>query len=90
MVFIPKYRRKALYGEIRRHLGEPDRGRAFTTGPCAHVDIDTSEICGVANRWLPERKKRDSYRTSVREGETELRWTEFLGKGIFCVHSGAG
>ena len=28
MVFIPKYRRKALYGELRRHLGEVFRSLA--------------------------------------------------------------
>ncbi len=28
VVFIPKYRKKAIYGEIRRHLGEALRGLA--------------------------------------------------------------
>ncbi len=28
VVFIPKYRRKVLYGELRRHLGEVLRGLA--------------------------------------------------------------
>ncbi len=28
VVFIPKYRKKAIYGEIRRHLGEALRRRA--------------------------------------------------------------
>ena len=28
VVFIPKYRRKALYGELRQHLGEVFRNLA--------------------------------------------------------------
>ena len=29
--------------------GEPDIGRSFTTRPCAYVDIDPSEVFGVAS-----------------------------------------
>jgi putative transposase len=32
VVFIPKYRRKTLYGELRQHLGEVFRKLAITKG----------------------------------------------------------
>ena len=48
VVFIPKYRRKAVYGEIRASLGGifhelarqkevSDRGGPFVGGPCPYV-----------------------------------------------------
>ena len=53
VVFTPKYRKKLLFGKIKRHLGQvfhdlarrkgvPDRGRAFDAGSRPYVDIDTS------------------------------------------------
>ena len=41
--------------------GEPGSGRAFATRPCAHVDLDTAEICGFAGGWLYERQECDPY-----------------------------
>ena len=62
VVFIPKCRRKALYQELRRYLGEysgssrcrriESRGRAFDARPCPHAAVDSAEICGVAGRGV--------------------------------------
>ena len=58
VVFIPKYRRKVLYGELKRHLGpvfrqlaeqragKPGRGRPFDARSCSHVAVDSAEIRG--------------------------------------------
>ena len=58
VVFIPKCRRKTLYEQLRKHLGEvfrrlaeqkePHRRRAPDVGSCAHDDFDPAEVCGVA------------------------------------------
>jgi hypothetical protein len=59
VVFIPKYRRKVLYGELRQYLGEVFRKLAlqkesrieqgrFDAGSCSHDDLDPTEICGFA------------------------------------------
>jgi hypothetical protein len=59
-VFIPKFRRKALYGQLLDNLGElfrklatqkgkQDRRRAFDAGSCAHDDFDPTEIRGFAS-----------------------------------------
>ena len=50
VVFIPKYRRKTLYGELRQHLGEVFRklaiqkesrvGRPSDAGSRSHDDLD--------------------------------------------------
>ncbi len=62
VVWIPKYRRKKLYGQLRKYLGQvfKDLARArecevleghMDGGPCAHVDINTSEIrCSAGSR----------------------------------------
>lgn len=56
VVFIPKYRESALYGELRRHIEEvfkkldaqPDRRRAFDARSCAHVDRDPAKMRGFS------------------------------------------
>ena len=61
VVFIPKCRRKTLYKELRKHLGDvfrrlaeqkESRGRASDAGSCAHDDRDPAETCGVAGDWV--------------------------------------
>jgi hypothetical protein len=58
-VFVPKNRRKVLYGQLRVHLGEVFRGLAqhkesqieegaSDDRSCAHDDLDTAQICGTA------------------------------------------
>ncbi len=62
VVFIPKCRRKTLYGGLRRHLGEVFRKLAaqkesrieegHLMPDHVHIDdCDTAEICRVASDW---------------------------------------
>jgi putative transposase len=59
VVFIPKCRRKMLYGQLRRYLGEVFRklaeqkesryrGGAFDARPCSHDDLYSAEVCRFA------------------------------------------
>lgn len=71
VVFIPKCRRRVLYGALRRYLGEVFRkltqqkecrcrGGASDAGPRAHDAFDTAEVFGVASdpRIYPESGSR--------------------------------
>jgi Transposase IS200 like len=58
VVFIPECRRKTLYAELRKHLGEVFRRLALQkesrieqaphAGPCAYDDLDPAKVGGVA------------------------------------------
>jgi hypothetical protein len=99
IVWIPKYRKKKLYGQIRKFLGMLfkelasqtgvyDYRRAFTTGPCPHFNLDTSEICCFASSWVSQRQKRHSSSPSLFGAKKEFQWPEFLGSGLFCFNRG--
>ena len=45
--------------------GKPDFRRAFDGRPCAYVDCDSAEVCGVASGGLYQGEKRDPLGTSV-------------------------
>jgi len=77
IVWIPKCRRKRLYGQIARHLGEIfhelARHResrivegALVPRPRAHADSDTPK---------PRRTEEELYRG------------KFLGKGLLCINT---
>ena len=63
VVFIPKRRRRTLFGQIRQDIGEVFHKLAaqkesrieqghLQARPCAHVDLDPAQIRGVAgNRF---------------------------------------
>src|SRR5665647_2425682 len=96
VVFIPKNRRKALYGQFRVHLGEVFRGLAqhkdsrieggaLDGRSCAHDDLDTAEICGIECSGLPQGEKRDSLGQSVWRAQEELYRAKLLGAWVLCV-----
>lgn len=77
VVFTPKYRKKLLFGKIKRHLGQvfsrsgapqgmPDRGGAFDAGSCPYADIDTSQVFGGADHRVHEREEFDMDRAECR------------------------
>ena len=70
VVFIPQYRRKKIYGAIRRHLGEIFHelakqkesrilGRAFEGRSRPQVHQHSTEVCGVECGGLHEGEKRN-------------------------------
>ena len=101
VVFIPKCRRKTLYGELRKHLGEvfqqlaEQKESRIEEGHLdgrsrAHADRDSAEIRGVAGGRVYQGQERDSPGTGVRGAEAEFCGAAFLGAGIFRVHGGTG
>jgi len=63
IVFIPKYRRKILFGQIRKDLAEVfhrlarqkrkcDRRGPYNGVSRKYDDINPSEICSVADCWV--------------------------------------
>ena len=69
VVFIPKYRKKLIYGELRRHLGQVLRRLAgqqeslieeghLLAGSRARDDLDSAKVfCGAGDR-VHQREKR--------------------------------
>jgi hypothetical protein len=99
VVFIPKCRRKALYGELRRHLGEVFKKLAaqkesrieegHLTPDHVH-DRDPSEIRGFSGGGIHQGQERDSFGAGLCGTETKFCWAAFLGARIFRFDRGAG
>ena len=91
VVFIPKCRRKTLYGELRQHLGEVFRKLAMQK-ECrveeghlmpdhVHMMIST-QICGVASDRVHQREERNPPGPCLRRTKAQLRRAALLGQGI--------
>ncbi len=93
VVFIPKCRRKTLYGELRQHLGEifrrlamqkesRGRGRPPDAGSRSYDDIDPAEICGFAGDRVHQGQECYPPGTCLRRAEAQLHRAAFLGQGL--------
>jgi len=91
VVFIPKYRKKAIYGGIAAELGRrvPPSGQAarkrggrrpLAGGPCPHHVVDPAEIFGRASSHCP----------GVRGAAAQFRRAALLGPGLFCFDGRSG
>jgi REP element-mobilizing transposase RayT len=101
VVFIPKYRRKTLYQEQRRHLGEIFRRLALqkeSKGEEGHLMPDhvhmllsippkyaVSQVVGVY-----QGQERDPFGPGPRRAQTQFRRATLLGPRIFRQHGRAG
>ena len=95
VVFIPKCRRKVLYGNLRQHLGEVFRKLAeqkesrieeghLLVRSCAHDDLDTAEVCGVAGGGVHQGQERDPPGAGVRrDGSKTTSGQSFWARGYF-------
>ena len=94
IVFIPKYRRKTLYQELRRHLGEVFRRLAL------HKESKVEEghlmpdhvhmLLSIPPKYAVSQvvgfikgKERDPHGPRLWRVQTQFRGTAFLGPGIF-------
>src|SRR5262252_8919392 len=79
VVFTPKYRKKLLFGKIKRHLGQVFHDLArrkecrIEEGPlnarsCAYADIDTSEVFGGADHRIYEGEEFDMEKAPAKAG----------------------
>ena len=96
VVFIPKYRKKSIYGWVRKELGPIMRGLAQQKEVVVeeghlmpdHVHILLSippkySVSGVVGFIKGE--ERDSDRTSVHGSSEELCGSEFLGERLLRI-----
>ena len=98
VVFIPKYRRKVLYGQLRRHLGEvlrrlaEQKESAIEEGHLmpdhVHVLIAIPPKFSVAGDRVHQGQERDSHCAQLRRAEAELRRAAFLGPRLLRIDSG--
>ena len=83
VVFIPKYRRKRIFGKLRGHLGEILHELAkqkqsriveghLRPGSRSHVHQHPAKILGVERRGLYQRQERHLNRTKLPGSEAEL------------------
>ena len=100
IVFIPKCRRKTLYLELRKHLGEVFRKLAtqkeskieegHLLPDHVHMMIAIppkyAEICGVPGDRIHQGQECNTLGTGLRREEAEFRRSALLGSGVFRVH----
>ncbi len=95
IVFIPKYRKKVLFGQIRKEMGEVfhrlarqkesliEEGHLMPDHVHMMISIPpkyaVSQVIGF---------ECDPYSAGVRRQETELCWSVLLGQRLFRINSG--
>ena len=101
VVFIPKHRRKTLYGQLRRHLGDVFRSLAeqresrIEEGHLMpdHVHMMIAippQVRRFAGGWVHQGQERDPPGADVWRTPAEFRRPEFLGARVFRVDGRAG
>ena len=100
VVWIPKYRKKTLYGQIKKQLGpvfrelanqkESEIVEGRLVGDHVHMLISIpAEVCGCPGDRVYQRQERHMGRTDVRSSE-ELHRPELLGQRILRLNDWAG
>ena len=102
VVFIPKYRRKAMYGGLRRDLGEVFRRLALhreseveeghLLPDHVHMMMSIPPKCEVLCRpghRISQGEECHPHRSGVRGTFAELRGAALLGPGLLRVHGGS-
>jgi hypothetical protein len=91
VVFAPKNRKEALFGQIRRHLGTAFRELArrkecqIEQGhllPSAYADIDPAEIFSSGSDRISEREELDLDCVGCGTQGAELSGPQILGRGL--------
>jgi putative transposase len=94
VVFIPKCRRKTLFGHIRRNLGEVFHKLALQK-ECRieeghlqpdhvhNVDRDSAEACGVASDRVHQGQERDPHCPRYGERKRNFVGQSFWARGFF-------
>ena len=102
VVFVPKYRRRASYGTLRRQIGGILRELCRQVGielVEGHAMPDHIHLClSIPPKFsvaytvggLSEREIRSPYPSGILGTEAKLHGAAFLGQGILRQHSGIG
>ena len=101
VIFIPKYRRRVLYGQLRRHLGEVFRKLAeqkesrieegHLMPDHVHMMIAippkyaVSQVV-VAGGGIYQGQERDTFGAKLRRAQPQLRGAALLGPGILRLN----
>ena len=98
-MFIPKYRKKAIYGGLREQLGEVLRQRALhreSRVEDGHLLVDHVHMLvsippkySVARWSAIARGRRDPHRPRVGGSVPELRGAALLGAGVLRLDRGS-
>ena len=101
VVFIPKRRKKAIYGALRKNLGEIFRELAQQR-ECGvvegHLMIDTysyvfehtAKAFSIKCGWLHQREKCDFDSTQLWWSAEEFHRGSILGKRLLCIDGRIG
>ena len=100
IVWIPKCRRKMLYGQLRKNLGDVlhDLARQkesrvleghLQPDHVHNADLHPAQVCGGPGGGVYERQEWHPHRADLPRSSKELRWHEFLGTGYFVSTAGA-
>ena len=100
VVFVPKYRKKSIYGTLRKDIGGILRvvppawggigGGIRDERPYPHVVDDSAEVqCGEYDRFF-EREVCDSDIQGLFAGEKELHRASFLRQRVLREHRWLG
>ena len=80
VVFVPKRRRKVIFGQTRRQLGPIFHSLAkqkecqiieghLMPDHCAHLYRDSTQAPRVFSDWVSKREERNRHRSVMRKGE---------------------
>ena len=97
VVWIPKYRRKVLYGQLRRHFGDLLHGLVrqkesqileghLCMDHIHNVDIGAAEVFRVTGCRLPQGKERHSHCPDVSWVTAQLQRDALLGARVLRVN----
>ena len=99
VVFIPKCRRKTLYQELRRHLGEVFRRLALQRESKVeegHLMPDhVHMLLSIPPKYAVSQvvgygQERDPFGSGLWRAQTQFRWTALLGPRILREHGRSG
>jgi hypothetical protein len=101
VVFIPKRRKKRVFGVLRCHLGEmfhelashkevEDRGGAPDGRPCSYVLEHSTEVRGLERGRISEGEECDPDCAEIRWAAEELHRRAFLGQRVLRFYGGTG
>ncbi len=97
VVWSPKYRRKKLYGEIRRYLGDVIRDlaaqkecRVEQIGSCPRFAVDSSEVRCFSGGRIHQGKECDPHCKKLPGSTIEFYRAALLGTWLLGLHCWQG
>ena len=83
IVFVPKYRRRVIYGQLRRRIGR------IIARSCAPLPQYAPQVQRGQHRELAQRQVSDPDSSGVFGTRAEFYRVTFLGARLLCQHGWA-